>query len=175
MEFSHRDDNNNLSLTKFESMLKTNNVLFFDSNEFENIISHYLEIGKIALSKKAIKLGLDQHPTSINLKLFQIEIYVLENKLEEAEKLLDKLYEIESTNEEVYIQKANILSKKDEHQQAINTLLIALDLCETSVEDSSDLYALIGMEYLFLDQFENAKEYFIKCLEINIIKNFKSL
>ena len=168
MEFSHRDDNNNLSLTKFESMLKTNNVLFFDSNEFENIINHYLEIGKIALSKKAIKLGLEQHPTSINLKLFQIEIHVLENKLEEAEKLLDKLYEIESTNEEVYIQKANILSKKDEHQKAINTLKIALELCETHNVDSSDLYALIGMEYLFLDQFENAKDYFIKCLEIDI-------
>ena len=40
MEFSQYDDNNNLSLTKFESMLKTNNVLFFDSNEFENIIHH---------------------------------------------------------------------------------------------------------------------------------------
>ena len=45
-------------------MLKTNNVLFFDSDEFENIIHHYLEIGKIALAKKAIKLGLEQHPTS---------------------------------------------------------------------------------------------------------------
>ena len=37
------DDNNNFPLTKFESMLKTNNVLFFDSEEFENIIHHYLE------------------------------------------------------------------------------------------------------------------------------------
>ena len=70
MEFSQPDDNNNFSLTRFESMLKTNHVLFFDSNEFENIIHHYLESGKIALAKKAIKLGLEQHPTSINLKLF---------------------------------------------------------------------------------------------------------
>ena len=72
MEFSQHDDNNNFSLTKFESMLKTNNVLFFDSSEFENIIQHYLEIGKIALAKKAIKMGLEQHPTSVNLKLFQV-------------------------------------------------------------------------------------------------------
>ena len=76
MEFSQYDDNNNLSLTKFESMLKTNNVLFFDSNEFENIIHHYLDNGKIALAKKAINLGLQQHPASINLKLFQVEVYV---------------------------------------------------------------------------------------------------
>lgn len=166
MEFSQRDDNNNHSLTKFESMLKTNNVLFFDSGEFENIIYHYLEIGKIALAKKAIKMGLEQHPTSVNLKLFQVEIFVLEDKLQLADKLLDALYLLEPTNEEIYIQKASILSKRDEHQKAIDTLLIALKLIEED-EDEADLYALIGMEYLFMDQFENAKNYFVKCLELD--------
>ncbi len=166
MEFSQQDDNDNLSLTKFESMLKTNHVLFFDSNEFENIIHYYLENGKIALAKKAIKLGLEQHPTSVNLKLFKTEIYILEDKLKEADKLLDELYEIEPSNEEIYIQKANVLSKRDEHQKAIHTLLIALDLTDND-EDDADLYALIGMEYLFLDQFENARDYFIKCLELD--------
>ena len=166
MEFSQQDDNDNLSLTKFESMLKTNHVLFFDSNEFENIIHHYLENGKIALAKKAIKMGLEQHPTSVNLKLFKTEIYILEDKLEEADKLLDELYEIEPTNEEIYIQKAGVLSKRDEHQKAIHTLLIAMDLTNDD-EDIADLNALIGMEYLFLDQFENARDYFIKCLELD--------
>ncbi|MGM5469927.1 tetratricopeptide repeat protein [Flavobacteriaceae bacterium LMO-SS05] len=166
MEFSQQDDNDNFSLTKFESMLKTNHVLFFDSNEFENIIHHYLESGKIALAKKAIKMGLEQHPTSVNLKLFKTEIYILEDKLEEADKLLDELYELEPSNEEIYIQKASVLSKRDEHQKAIQSLLIALDLSDNE-DDDADLYALIGMEYLFLDQFENARNYFIKCLELD--------
>ncbi len=112
MEFSHYDDNQNLSLTKFESMLKTNNVLFFDSNEFENIIHHYLENGKIALAKKAIKLGLEQHPTSLNLKLFRVEVFIFENKLDEAEAMLEDLNTLEPLNEEIYIQKATVLSKK---------------------------------------------------------------
>jgi tetratricopeptide (TPR) repeat protein len=164
MEFSQFDDNENLSLLKFESMLKTNNVLFFDSNEFENIIHYYLENGKIALAKKAIKLSLEQHPDSINLKLFQVEVYVFENKLNEASKLLDILYQLEPNNEEVFIQKANILSKQDEHQKAIDTLRIALDF----TEESADLYSLIGMEHLFLDQFEEAKNSFMKCLEVDL-------
>ncbi|MDO5981815.1 tetratricopeptide repeat protein [Flavivirga spongiicola] len=160
MEFSH-NDNNNLPLSKFESMLKTNHVLFFDSEEFENIIHHYLNHGKIALAKKAIKLGLNQHTTSINLKLFKVEVYVFEDKLVEADTLLNELYSLDPMNEEIYIQKANILSKKDEHQQAIDVLKKALEL----TNDVIDLYSLIGMEYLFLDQFENAKMYFMKCLE----------
>ena len=163
MEFSH-DDNNDLPLTKFESMLKTNHVLFFDSEEFENIIHHYLNQGKIALAKKAIKLGLDQHPTSINLRLFKVEIYVFEDKLIEADKLLNELYNLDPMNEEIYIQKANIFSKKDDHEQAIQVLKKALEL----TDDVVDLYSLIGMEYLFLDQFEDAKEFFMKCLEEDI-------
>lgn len=163
MEFSH-NDNNNLPLTKFESMLKTNHVLFFDSEEFENIIHHYLNQGKIALAKKAISLGLDQHPTSTNLKLFKVEVFVFEDKLAEADTLLNELYTLEPTNEEIYIQKANILSKKDNHEKAIDVLKKALEL----TEDVVDLYSLIGMEYLFLDQFENAKEFFMKCIEEDI-------
>ncbi len=168
MEFGLPEDNN-ISLKKFESMLKTNNVLFFDSNEFENIIQHYLEIGKIALAKKAIKLGLDQHPTSVNLKLFQTEIFILENKFEEANIALEALHDLEPSNEEVYIQKANVFSKQDNHEKAVSTLLIALDL-SSDVDDEGigDLFALIGMEYLFLDQFENAKIYFKKCLNVNV-------
>jgi len=163
MEFS-QSDNNNLPLTKFESMLKTNHVLFFDSEEFENIIHHYLNQGKIALAKKAIKLSLAQHPASINLRLFKVEVFIFENNLKEADRLLNELYLLEPHNEEIFIQKANILSKQDNHKKAIEVLKHALDL----TDDTVDIYSLIGMEYLFLDAFEDAKVFFMKCLEEDI-------
>ncbi len=160
MQLSHNDENN-FSLTRFESMLKTNDVLFFDSNEFENIINYYLENGKIALAKKAIKLGLAQHPSSTNLKLFKVEILVFEDKLDLADGLLSELQDLESSNEEIYIQKAQIFSKRDEHLKAIHMLELALE----NTLDEAEIYALIGMEYLFLEDFENAKYSFMKCLE----------
>ncbi|MDA9028179.1 MAG: tetratricopeptide repeat protein [Flavobacteriaceae bacterium] len=164
MEFSQSDENEEVTLSKFESMLKTNNVFFFDSNEFENIIHHYLERGKIALAKKAIKLGLSQHPASLNLKLFKIETLIFENKLNEADRLLSPLFEIEPNNEELYIQKANIYSKKDQHEKAIEVFKKAIEIAE----DSADLYSLIGMEYLFLDNYQEAKQNFIKCIELDL-------
>lgn len=166
MEFSQNDDNSNLSLTRFESMLKTNHVLFFDSNEFENIIHHYLENGKIALAKKAIKLGLQQHPDSVNLMLFRTEIFIIEDNLDKADEILQQLYELEPSNEEIYIQKANVLSKRDEHLKAISALKYALNLSEES-DDDADILALLGMEYLFLDKFKEAGYYFAQCLEID--------
>ena len=160
MEFDEFEKNKNLSLTRFEKMLKTNRILFFDSNEFENIISYYLENGKINFAKKAIKLGLEQHPDSSNLALFEIEILIFENKLDNAEKLLEGLILSEPSNEEIYIQKANIYSKKKLHKKAILCLKKILDFNT----DNPEVYSLIGVEYLFLEDFENAKDNFINCL-----------
>lgn len=164
MQLSEEEDDYNLSLSKFESMLKTNKVFFFDSEEFEEIILHYLDMGKSNLAKKALKLGLEQHPKSTGLKLVQVEMLVYDDKLEIAEKLLNELYAIEPTNEEIFIQKANIYSKRDNHEKAVELLQQALEY----TEDYADVYNLIGMEYLFMDNLENAKENFIKCLEQDI-------
>lgn len=161
--FLSQEEDDHFSLLKFESMLKTNKVLFFDSSEFENIIHYYLEEGKINLAKKALKLGLTQHPTSVDLRLFQVEIYVFEEKLELAEKLINELQAIEHFNEEIHIQKANILSKKGCHQEAVIELQTALEM----TEDEADIYSMLGMEYLFVENFEEAKNCFEKCLELD--------
>ena len=108
-----KHDENSKSLDKFELMLKSNDLYFFDAIEFENIIQYYLNNGKVSLAKKAVKLGLEQHPSAIELKLLHVEILVLEDKLILAENHLDELYLLSPNNEEVFIQKANILSKKD--------------------------------------------------------------
>ncbi len=150
-----------LTLSRFEAMLKTNKVFFFDSEEFENIILYYLDTGKTNLAKKALKLGLDQHPKSTGLKLVQVEILIYEDKLDEAEKMLNELYFVEPTNEEIYIQKATIYSKRGNHHRAVEFLETALEY----TDDYADVYSLIGREYIIMDNLEKAKEYFIKCLE----------
>jgi tetratricopeptide (TPR) repeat protein len=164
MYLENEEEEYNLSLSKFESMLKTNKVLFFDSEEFEEIILHYLDSGKVNLAKKALKLGLEQHPKSTGLKLVQVEMLIYDDKLDIAEKMLNELYTLEPTNEEIFIQRANIYSKRDNHQKAVELLIEALKY----TEDFADVYNLIGMEYLFMDNLEKAKENFINCLEEDI-------
>ncbi|VXB66607.1 conserved hypothetical protein [Flavobacterium sp. 9AF] len=161
MRLSHEEEENNLSLSKFESMLKTNKVFFFDSEEFEDIILHYMDTGRMNLAKKALKLGQEQHPKSTGLRLVQVEMLIYEDKLDIAEKILTELFAIEPTNEEIYIQQANIFSKRDLHEKAIESLKTALEF----TDDYADVFSMIGMEYLFMDELEKAKEYFIKCLD----------
>lgn len=151
----------NHSISKFESMLKTNSFLFFDSNEYEEIIVYYIEIGNIFLAKKAISLALKQYPDSTILSLLHIEVLLLNNEVVKAEQIALKIYEIDPLNPEILIQKAKIYSKKKNHIKAIELL--------EEIKENSDLYydalSLIGKEYLFIDDFENAKNIFMKCLK----------
>ncbi|MGY5351529.1 tetratricopeptide repeat protein [Wenyingzhuangia sp. IMCC45533] len=145
-------------------MLKTNDVYFFDTTEFEEIIHYYLDEGNTSMAKKAVFLALEQHPDSADIKLIQAEIMVFENKFNEARNLLDNLMAIFPSNEEVYIQIANLLSKQDKHQEAINYLKIA----EEYTDDLADVSSLLGMEYLYLDDYQKSRSHFSVCLDFDL-------
>lgn len=159
-----------MSLSKFESMLKTNSVYFFDSIEFEEIIQHYLDSGKHSLANKAVKLGLEQHPTSIVLKLLKVELLIFEDKLQNANALINEIEAVAPNNEELLIQKAIILSKNDKHVEAILTLNQILAI----TDDPADIWSMVGMEYLYLDDFENARLNFANCIDVDF-EDYSSL
>ncbi len=150
-----------MSLSKFESMLKTNSVYFFDLLEFEEIIIHYIDNGKHSLAKKALKLGLEQHPSSVVLELLNVEILIFENKFSIASQKLKWIELLDPNNQEVYIQKATILSKNGNHTEAIKYLKIA----QKYTDDKMDIWSMMGMEYLYLENFEKARLSFVKCIE----------
>ena len=141
-------------------MLETNLVYFFDVKEFENITEYYLSLGEIQLSKKALSIGLKQHPDNTDLLLLKIEHHVLDKKLSAAKKILTDLNQISPFNEEIFIQKASIESKLGNHLQSVNLLIELLDF----TKDPTEVWSLIGMEYLLLEDYYNAEYFFKNCI-----------
>ena len=167
-------------ITRFELMLQSNRLYFFDATEFEEIIQFYIDSGSLRLAYKALEIGENQHPGNSGLKLLHVELMLLNNQYKEAEDVIDRLREMEPFNEYVYIHKAVILSKTKRHQEAISFLNKGLEYCESQAE----FHSMLAMEYLYLDSYIMAKEHFIKCLEedpkdtqalYNLIYCFESL
>lgn len=154
-------DSSGTSITKFEEMLKSEKIHFFDAQEFENIIHHYLDFGQTNMAKRAIALGLQQHPNNTDLLLLKSELHIFETELDAAETILDFVNTITPQNEEVFLQRANIHSKKKEHHKAIAMLNRALLLTDEPI----DVWSLLGMEYLLIEKFEAASKYFRLCLK----------
>ena len=151
------------SVLKFEQMLKTNLIYFFDAQEFEDIIIHYLGFGENQLAKKALKLALEQHPSSYELMLLQSEIFILEEKYELALEVLEYVEKINPFDEEIALQKASISSKKGDHKTSINQLHQALSISE----DPLEIWNLLGMEHLLAEEFKEASFFFKNCLDEN--------
>jgi tetratricopeptide (TPR) repeat protein len=156
-------EENKSSLNKFEEMLKTNQVLFFDAIEFESIIHYYIDFAQLNLAKKAVKMSMEQHPQNIELMLLQSEIMLFDGSFNDAQILLEQIEQLSPDNEEIFLQRANISSKQKDHSNAIEFLLKALDITDEPIE----IWSLIGMEYLFLEDYIRAKDFFLKCVREN--------
>ena len=148
------------SIEKFKRMLKTNMNFYFDAQEFEDIIVHYLSHGDNQLAKKALQMGLGQHPSCHSLLLLQSEINILDKNYDVAMKLLEYIETLNPFDEEVALQRATIASKKGDHKSSINHLNNALKISE----DPSEIWNLLGMEYLLLENYEKASYFFKNCL-----------
>lgn len=163
--YLHEEDEDDYkqSLSRFESMLKTNKVYFFDSSEFEDIIYHYYDLGKINLAKKALKISLEQHPQSVDLQLIKADFLTFDSKFDEASKIIDRVLDIEPNNDDALLLKANVFSRTNQHLKAIEILEQTLDL----TDNKAMVYHYIGMEYLFLEKPEDALKFFTHCIEID--------
>lgn len=157
-EFSQNSD---APVTRFEQMLKTNQVYFFDAVEFETIIQFYIDTGEINLAKKALQMSINQHPFHIDLLLLKSELLIFDDAYEEAIQLLDTIEEMEPSNQEIYIQKAAIFSKGKNHQTAIGFLFKGLE----QADDPHEIWSLLAMEYMVLENYTEAKKYFRLCIE----------
>ena len=64
--------------------------------------------------------------------------------------------------EEIYIQKASVESKLGNHHGSINLLIELLDF----TEEPEEVWNLIGMEYLLMEDYYNAEYFFKNCNKI---------
>ena len=151
------------SIEKFKRMLKTNLNFYFDAQEFEDIIVYYLGLGDNQLAKKALQMGLDQHPSCHELLLLQSELYIIDEKYDTALKLLECIEDLNPSNEEIALQRATIASKKGDHKGSINYLRNALSISN----DPYEIWNLLGMEHLILENYYEASCFFKKCLSDN--------
>ena len=149
------------SVLKFEDMLRTNTNLYFDSTEFINITHHYIDNANFSLAEKAISMGLQQHPNNIDLMLLSSELLIFNSNYDSAYKILNFVEEIDPINKEVYLQKATIYSKNNLGQKAIEILKKALDFSD----DKYEIWNMIGMEFLLLEEYNSAIPFFEKCIK----------
>ena len=141
------------SIDRFEKMINENSLLFFDSFEFENIISYYLENGKIDYARKATNLSLSQHPSSTNLILLKVELYIYENKIMSQESLFtddsQKIsYVIKDDNTDQWTNNEKLANEFSKHTESIKNKIFFIQVNIGSEKTKSGILPEIADNFI---------------------------
>ena len=141
---------------KFEEMVENNDELYFETEEYEEIIIYYLEIGDISFADMATKYGLKIHPNSLDLKVKQFEVFLELEKYTEAKELMEELKEPCMDNTDFLVCCAKYYSNLGNPRRSI-------EYCETALvlhDEENFLHNFIADEYVNLeDPFKALKHY----------------
>jgi len=156
-QYSEEEEDFTESLNRFEQMLQKNEHYFFDVEEFEILIDHYLEKTDTNTAKKVIDISLEQHPSSTTLKLKKAQFLAAIHQPNKALEIINAIELFEPFNAELFSIKASIHSQLRQHNKAIENYYRALKLVNDNAEKVNILIP-IAFEYENLNQFDKAIE-----------------
>ncbi len=145
---------------KFEQMIENNEEHYFDTEELEEIIIYYLELGDISFAEQAVQYAEKLHPSSIEIKTKKLEVLLeLENYVE-AKKIIDDLREISMEDTDFLVCCAKYYSNLGNSKKAIQYCLQALEL----KEEENFLHNFIADEYVNLEDPFSALHHYSEAL-----------
>ncbi|MBX2974303.1 MAG: tetratricopeptide repeat protein [Flavobacteriales bacterium] len=159
-----RNDQAHGCVERYESMRQHGTMYFFDVEEFEIIIDHYLEQSDARRAKEVLELAQRQHPGSVDLKFSETHVLMSQGKLNRALEVLDAIGKMEPFNEDVHLHKASIFSQLRNHRRAVEHYKRALDLTEEGLDE---IHLDLAFEYENLEKYDLALESLKQALTIN--------
>ncbi len=148
---------------KFEKMLEENENWYYDSDDFCDIINHYLDINDLTYTDKALKYALDQHPENTDIKIRKLDYLLTTEQFFVSVELIKELKDIAADDMDFLICRAKYYSLTDRPERAIYYYKKALE----NQEEQDFIYGCIGNEYLNQRRYSHALDAFKKALTYN--------
>jgi tetratricopeptide (TPR) repeat protein len=152
------------AIQRYEEMLKTGEMFYFDVFQIEHIIDSYIEDGKLYQALKVVELGLEQHPASFNILVKKAGILFNLGETSSAISLIDNLMLIEDTNPDLYMMKGSSYLMLGDLNGAKSNFEKSI---KYSFEVDEDTFYNIGYSYEQTGHFKKALTYFSKAYELN--------
>ncbi|UTW62080.1 tetratricopeptide repeat protein [bacterium SCSIO 12741] len=145
---SFDERNNDDRLIKLEDMFADAAYYYFDVNEWEGIIEHYLSSLKLDKAVKALTFAQNQHPMNLELMLKEAEVLAENKKPAQAIALLKKLETSYPFDPELNMMQGSVYSRFGQHVKALAAYKQAL----SKMDDArSDVLLQMSSECQILD------------------------
>ncbi|MCB0820716.1 MAG: hypothetical protein KDC13_08840, partial [Bacteroidetes bacterium] len=162
-EYPEENENNDLAVKRFEQMLRDNDEYFFDRDDLEQIVEHYILGNHHNKALKAISFATGQYPGSTYFLLRKSQLLSAEGRYKEALDLLDEVEIFEPGNPEIAITRGGIYSMLSLPEKSIEAYKNALRIDRTFEE----IYLFIAFEFENQGKYGKAARYLKRCLKLN--------
>ena len=143
---------------RFEKMVKQHQSYYFDADELNVILEHYLQQNNIKRANQAADIAVKYHPNNPIINIIKAKQLLANSHAKEALSTL-KNADLDRDDADYLLTLAACYSDLGEHQKAINAYLKAAK--EFDFKDCEDIYNFIAVEYENLGDMENALKFFI--------------
>ena len=143
---------------RFEKMVKQHQSYYFDADELNVILEHYLQQNNIKLANQAADIAVKYHPNNPIINIIKAKQLLANSHAKEALSTL-KSADLDRDDADYLLTLAACYSDLGEHQKAINAYMKAAK--EFDFKDCEDIYNFIAVEYENLGDMENALKFFI--------------
>lgn len=149
-------------LRKYEDMRSGTQSIFFDVEEFEQIIDYYLDDFQYDEATEAARFGKRQHPASVEIMYKFIHIYIEQGKPKKALSMLEEIPIWEESNPEKYFLKGTALCLLGKLKEAETQFDHALQI---SSEDTFDALVNISIAFENVRHYEMALKYLMQAYQ----------
>ena len=143
---------------RFEKMVRQHQSCYFDADELNVILEHYLQQNNIKRANLAADIAVKYHPNNPLISIIKAKQLLANSHAQEALSTL-KNSDFDRDDADYLLTLGACYSDLGEHQKAINAYMKAAK--EFDFKDCEDIYNFVAVEYENLGNMENALKFFI--------------
>lgn len=142
--FSYNEQDEEI-IKRYEDMQKADRIAYFDVEEFESIVEHYLENMKFSKAFLVIEQAIKQHPNSTALDLLVAKVYLRQGKLQKSLRILQRIESLMQFDADYWMLRGELHIKLEEFTESDAAFQHVLEL-----DDDDREQACIDIAYQFL-------------------------
>jgi tetratricopeptide (TPR) repeat protein len=147
------------ALKRYEKMLITRELSYFDVIELEHIIDFYIDEAKLNEALELVEFGMKQHPGSFALLSKKAGLLYYLGKTQETYELVEELLKVETKNPDLLFLKGSSLLVLGHGGSASMAFKEAL---ENAFDNKDEFYFNIGMGYENTGNYSEAITYYLQ-------------
>lgn len=149
-------------------MIENNGQHYFDSDELEEIVVHYLEMGDVSFAEMAVNFALQLHPNSLELKVKKLEVLIEQEQYTIAKALMQELKSFSLETTDFLVCCAKYYSNLGNPRRAIEYCKKALE----NEEEENFLHNFMADEYINIDDPFNALRHYRLALKYDAYDDY---